>query len=105
METPCAMREKETRRDRTYLAQVLQDAFLNTTLLEINARAVNYLIDDLAINVSHEIVRHGEGSGRRRSVERGARKQGDVRGTEGRLKEALSDLSAKRCIVFVFLTS
>lgn len=47
-----------TRKETTHLSQVLQDALLDATLLEVCSRTLDHLLDDRAIDVTNSVVRH-----------------------------------------------
>ncbi len=47
---------KETH--HTYHSQLLQHMFIHATLFEINARALDHIIDDLLVYVSDLCIRH-----------------------------------------------
>lgn len=52
------MKERTKEETASYHSQLLQHMFINTTLLEINARALDHIVDDLLVHVSDLRVRH-----------------------------------------------
>ena len=56
----CAIAEsRKLRRDsETYLSQFLQYNFIDSTLLEVNSRAIDYVCNNLLVDISDLSVRH-----------------------------------------------